>query len=64
MTNNKKKKTYKTVAKTGRKTIRNAGMKEFKVGEPLDKAEGASEMCEPFPFPTVASGSTETVGGT
>lgn len=52
------------MAKTGRKPIRNAGMKEFKVGEPLDKADGASEMCEPFPFPTVASGSTETVGGT
>ena len=57
-------KNYRMLAKMGRKTIRSARMKEFQVGEPFAKGEGASEICEPLPFPAVASGSTETVGGT
>ena len=39
-------------------------MKEFKVGEPLDRDEGASVICDPLPLPAVASGSIETVGVT
>ena len=58
----KKKEIYKTMTKM--ESIRSAGMKEFKVGEPLDRGEGASEICDQLPLPAVASGSIETVGAT
>ena len=58
----KKKEIYKTMTKM--ESIRSAGMKEFKVGEPLDRGEGASEICDPLPLRAVTSSPIETVGAT
>lgn len=45
------------------KIIRSVILEGFQVGEALAKGGEASEICEPFPYPAVASGSTETEGG-